>query len=63
MVVLDLAPHRSAKAKFGRGMCQYYVGTGVQMLGWVHQDMLSRDGDLANDDGVVGTNGVDLISA
>jgi len=34
-------------------MCRYHVDTGVQMLGWIHQDCLRRDGDLTDDDGRV----------
>ena len=33
------------------GMCEYYVATGVQLLGWIHQDHLRRNGDLTDDDG------------
>lgn len=34
-------------------MCQYRVAAGVQLLGWVHEDHVRRDGDLGDDDGRV----------
>lgn len=42
------------------GMCQYYVATGVQLLRWVHESQLRRDGDLTDDDGRVALNVVAL---
>lgn len=33
--------------------CQYYVGTGVQMLGWVHQDHVRPVADLTDAEGLV----------
>lgn len=36
------------------GMCQYYAATGVQLLGWIHETQLRRDGDLTEDDGMIG---------
>jgi hypothetical protein len=41
------------------GMCNYYVGPGMQMLGWVHQDHLRPVVELTDDDGLV-TNVVAL---
>lgn len=35
------------------GMCQYHVAAGVQLLDWVHEDHVRRDGDLTDDDGLV----------
>ena len=35
------------------GMCNYYIGPGIQMLGWIHEDHLRPSGDLTDDDGVV----------
>lgn len=36
------------------GMCDYTVAPGVTYLGWIHEDQLRRDGDLGNDDGLIG---------
>jgi hypothetical protein len=33
--------------------CSYYVGTGIQMLGWVHQDHVRPIVELTDDDGLV----------
>lgn len=35
------------------GMCSYYVGTGVQMLGWVNQGHLRPVVELTDQDGLV----------
>lgn len=35
-------------------MCSYYVNTGMQLLGWVHQDHVTPVADLSDDDGLVG---------
>lgn len=43
------------------GMCSYYVGIGVQMLGWVHQDHLRPYGELADEDGAVDAKVVPLL--
>jgi hypothetical protein len=42
------------------GMCQYHVTTGVQLLGWIHESQLRRDGALTDDDGRVASNAVAL---
>lgn len=38
------------------GMCNYYVGAGMQMLGWIHEDHLRPVADLSEDDGLVASN-------
>lgn len=35
-------------------MCQYYVATGSQMLGWIHQDHVRPVVELTDDDGRIG---------
>ncbi|MFC7362214.1 hypothetical protein [Nocardioides astragali] len=41
-------------------MCNYYVGPGMQMLGWVHQDHLRPVVELTDGDGLVAANVVAL---
>ncbi len=36
------------------GLCQYRVTPSEQMLGWIHETQLRRDGDLTDEDGRVG---------
>lgn len=35
------------------GMCNYYVGPGMELLGWIHQDHMRPVADLTDNDGLV----------